>query len=452
MNKSQISTFLVLALAYSSNAFSAQCKNLFSDKNLFPIEKIEDSEKLISLKNSTTQLLSSDRFKLVFSGSTEPRWNDYNDLLQLQKLILGNQEKNKIKFLTPIEIILLKIELAPFVDHIIHSQNLINKSPEERKKYNKFLDTHFAWFKLIESINESAGFNIFPDAGLSKLPTTEKLKQDGADIVRRLEKVFNKTFSNTGHKDFAEFEKYLRAFSDEAVKKYAVTKNKLVVAMHRPESARFWIPISGFQNQRATGSTGGYKGTEGRDRGEANLTGLNIEDYVPLSNRLKANYAEARPDVSVSEYKPITAANLYGTDIWVFKKDVAEKRATWTPEDSLSPAWRDTAKNIWDSHVIPWKFRSLITPYWLNKTSTYKPDTVPNDFKLELNNGRWSKRGIYYFEVQIWGPSSIDDIQSFIFQKTPPDKNFYELLKSKNIEVWDERTWPAKPYHGKESL
>ena len=131
------------------------------------------------------------------------------------------------------------------------------------------------------------------------------------------------------------------------------------------------------------------------------------------------------------------------------KNKSIEYRSTWSPTDSLTPGWQQ-GSNSWNNHFIPWKYKALMTPYW--ESSNFNPASIPTDFKLDIDtSSRWSRRGEYYFEVQVWGPSTIDDIQAFIFKGNPPNKEFYQYLVSKKIEVWDERTWPAKKYNGDES-
>ncbi len=436
----------------STASIAHQCHDLFKKEKPYRIEKIEQSEKLVSIRDQIHEILSVERFKGVFSGARKPDWNDYNQLVALKKLILGSTSVSKIKYLNADERMILKVSIKEAFEKMNFEidQIHINKKSAE---YKKFLDYHFAWFKLIEEINSLSGIKILPEADLSVIRPNQKLIADGEAIVHSLEKIFTDTFESSGHKNFFEFTKYLNEFSPEAKKKSAITENGLVVAMHRPEGARFWIPISGFQNQRVTGTSRGSMNPAGRDLAEANLTNTKVDDYSPLSARLKPNYAEIRPHMSNAENQVRTHAGHYGSDLWIFKKSAIEKRTTWTPVDSLGPAWNKVSNINWSNIFIPWKFKKLITPYWMNGQTDYRPGEIPNDFKLDFGQSasRFSRRGSTYFEAQIWGPSTINDIQAFVFQKNPPNKEFYDYLVSKNIEIWDERTWPAKKYSGEES-
>jgi hypothetical protein len=435
----------LLIMSSSQFALAQQCVDLFSKQKAPRLEKIEDSEKLVKLYEHLSMLLESDGFTQALSGLRKPSWNEYNSLIEIKKLIKGSDPVQRIKYLSTDERLLLQARLKGLIDV---TKALTEKSIP-KAQFKEFLDNHYAWFKLIESINKDAGFELIPNANLSVLRSNEKLTSDAEKIVKDLESNFTETFETSGHKNFEDFKKYTRAFSPEMRRKMDVIENGLIVGMHRPESARFWIPIAGFQNQRITGSSNGAFSPEYRDKAEANLIELPYEKFVPLSSRFKPNYAEARPHMTNTKDNPETSASHYGSDIWVFKEKSIESRSTWSPKDSLRPGLNQGV-NTWNNHFIPWKNKALMTPYWA-KPSFY-PTEINPDFKLETNSpSRWSRYGSSYFEVQIWGPSTIDDIQAFIFKGNPPDKEFYQYLLSKKIEVWDERTWPAKKYNGDES-
>lgn len=446
MNKMNHFAISLLILTSSLFAYSQQCVDLFSKIKTPHLEKIEDSEKLVKLYERLSIFLESDGFTQALSGLRNPSWNEYNALVEIKKLLRGTDPVQRIKHLSTDERILLQAKLKGLIDV---TKALTEKSAP-KAKFKEFLDNHYAWFKLIESINKDAGVELIPAVDLSILRSNEKLTKDAEKIIKDLESNFTETFETSGHKNFEEFKKYTRSFSPDMQRKMDVIENGLVVGMHRPESARFWIPLAGFQNQRVTGSSKGYMGPDRRDAAEANLIEQPYEKFSPLSSRLKPNYAEARPHMSNTKDNPETSAGHYGSDIWVFKNKSIETRSTWSPIDSLSPGWQTGSPNTWNNHFIPWKYKAMMAPYW--ESSNFRPGSIQNDFKLNMDRpSRWSRRGEYYFEVQIWGPSTIDDIQAFIFKGNPPDKEFYQYLVSKKIEVWDERRWPAKKYNGDES-
>ncbi|MEZ0393323.1 MAG: hypothetical protein ACAH59_13975, partial [Pseudobdellovibrionaceae bacterium] len=296
---------------------------------------------------------------------------------------------------------------------------------------------------------------ILPIPDLSLVKSDAVLKADAKKILKNLEKITDSTFHLSGHENLKAFEEYAANHNELTKKRLDLIQNHLVVAMHRPERARFWIPLAGFQNQRITGSSNGSLfadskpgATSGRDEVEATLTSTDQEQYISLSGRLKPNYAEARPDSSITDVRPGDSAAHYGSDLWIIKKSVLEQRSTWTPQDSLGPGTYPKRNQSFDDIFIPWKYRSLMIPFSLSEPYSFRASGRDENFKLE-NLKRWSN-GSRYFEVQIFGPLTIDDVQAFHFQKNPPDKELYDLLKSKNIEVWDERQWPPKPYHGED--
>ncbi len=118
-----------------------------------------------------------------------------------------------------------------------------------------------------------------------------------------------------------------------------------------------------------------------------------------------------------------------------YKKSVLESRATWTPENSL--AFLKNNFNAFKPHLyqsIPWKFRSLIVPFFEKIISGFGPSIIKEEFEINL-----TKNNIFnkYFEVQDLGNLSLDDIEASHFKGNPPDTEFFEYLKKKKIKVFD---------------
>ncbi len=390
-----------------------------------------------------------------------PTWENYNIIQQL----LMNAEKVKLSANE-------RSELIHFISNsssqIAHLRKLTIELNSKQKEYSaenlynqtaRFLDNNIAYFKLLQKVNEALGLDVFPIPNLQDLPKDSDLIVEAEALVKKLEHEVSSKFVNISKLEFKnlrEFNKFVASQSEYSAKLIRLTQKNLLVAMHRPESARFWVPIAGFQNQRVTKSSNGsyYEETKtlrnvsDRDTAESRLTQIPLEKYIVKSARFKPNYAEARPDHSQDLLMPGTTAAGYGSDLWVMKDEVVEKRSTWTPKDSLGPGLWQINNQGFDDVFVPWKFRSLMTAF-LNEPGHFRPSIA--NHKLELNSFRWLS-GSSYFEVQIFGPLNIEHVKAFHFQNTPPNKAFYELLKSKNIEIMDERSWPPKPYNGEESL
>lgn len=438
---------LCLQLGYFSVAWpsetcrAAVASHLASDPTLFT-----------DLKAYLGQLSASS----IYSG-TRPDWTHYNQVQQLilrtEKVKLSPQEKQELRVLLSEESQLLQTL----------SESLYKKQAEQKTEFinttKRFIDDNIAYFRLLNKLNTLLGVKIVPLPILKDLTSDRKLVIEAENLLRRLEAEVETKFTNIsklGFKDLTEFENFARTESPRSAQLIELTKNNLIVSMHRPESARFWIPVAGFQNQRITKSSNGSLYTDsssvasasGRDKAEANLTMSTLEEYIPQSARFKPNYAEARLHHRQNDFLPYYGADGYGTDLWIIKDEVIQKRATWTPKDSLSPGWRENLKMGLDDVFIPWKFRSLIVPY-LNREQYFTPSSINPNFRMNLS--RWAS-GTSYIEVQIFGPLGINDVKAFHFKRTPPNKAFYEYLHSKNIEVFDERSWPPKPYKGEESL
>ncbi len=418
-------------------------------------------EQKTQLVNDVLQAINDPRIVKIYQESI-PTWENYNIILQLlmtaEKVKLSTSEKNEM-----IRSISDSGSQLALLKELTDKLNFMQKEMVAHALYNqtaRFLDNNIAYFNLLIKLNKTLGVEVFPIPNLQDLPKDRDLIKEAEDLVKKLEKEVELKFTNISKlkfKNLREFKKFAVSESEHSAKLIRLTQKNLIVAMHRPESARFWIPISGFQNQRVTKSSNGsfFEETKtlddisDRDSAEAKLTLTFIEEYVPKSARFKPNYAEARVDHLQSEYKPSNGASIYGYDLWIIKEEVIKKRGTWTPKDSLGPA-REVSRNLgFDDVFIPWKFRSLMTPFVHHAEKDFFPYSKNPIYRLD--SSRWNY-GSSYFEVQIFGPLSIDDVKAFHFKRYPPHKAFYEFLKSKNIEVMDERSWPPKPYNGEESL
>lgn len=382
----------------------------------------------------------------------KPDWTDYDVLAKLAKSTetLSALERKKIQSLLDAKFDQKRGDLETLV-------RILDKEGDPGTAV--YLDYNIAYFRLMEKVNKNLGFPFFPIPSFRGIKSDSLMIKEAEALVSRLEEHAQRNYEITGFKTHKEFIAAYKSKVSKSEQNLDLVRNNMVIAMHRPESARFWIPISGFQNQRITGSSKGSMYTEsgespthGRNTAEANLANMSINDYSPLSPRFKPNYAEAIPSHQATVFKPETSASRYGDDLWIIKPAIAAKRATWTPDDSLGTGWGVAPSSTNQTFFIPWSLREWMLPHipepHARGLNPFRPERSP---KMKFQLGRWQHGSYGYFEVQVWGPLTINDVQALRFRGTPPDKALYDLLVSKEIEVWDERSWPPKPYFGEES-
>lgn len=395
--------------------------------------------------------IASNSLARIVRNVERPHWRHFTEALELVQSLEGIKDPKKIESLKRT----LKKDLKTEREKLDEFYGVVRSNPEAQVFFESFLDYHYAYFKLLERANKMLGERIFAVPDLSNVLTNAQTQAEGAKIVRTLETYAEKTFHLTGYETYQSYLQATRNHSNKASEMIDFVENDVVIGMHRPESARFWIPITGFQNQRVTGSSNGVLFTQssikipsGRDNTEAFFAGLSVAEFVPLSARIKPNYAEAMPSAENQKIRPSSSADGYGSDVWVIKKSVAEKRATWVPDDSLNRQYSAKFGKDIQSIFLPWAYRGLMVPYGLEYY--HKGRFHPGDYETAKPKlPAWT--GSMYFEVQVWGALTLSDVQAFRFRKNPPDKKFYQLLVSNGIKVWDERSWPAKVYLGEES-
>ncbi len=391
-----------------------------------------------------------------FKANNRPGWVEYDALAKLKKYVESNPQVTGHGMIEKLSVDLQK-QISLVQNQIQDILSAHRQFPEtaEALRFVRYLDNHYAFFRLQKEINDKLGVALFPLPDFSRVMSDEQARKAGVEFVSRLEGYAEKTFADTGFKDLKAYEEKARQVNPKNVRFLDLIQHDLVIGMHRPENARFWIPIAGFQNQRVTGSSKGcFCSTvdgkaDSRDRAEANLSNMPVADYANLSARLKPNYAEARPQASVQDMRPNLGASGYGPDLWIMKQKAVSRRATWTPLDSLWPGNQMSPAPHINNNFVPWKYRALMASYLHPEAGLISPNySQQTGMELKLV-GQKGAGG--YFEVQIFGALTLDDVQAFHFQGTPPSRELYDLLISKGIKVWDERTWPAKPYNGEES-
>lgn len=435
-------TTFILAQLFSLSGFAQTCEMALRPETKKPAQRISKFTK--TLAQSLSEIKDWDN---TYDTTVKPNWEKYQTLGTLVSKLEMRVEKEK-KPLSNKEIEYLKNQLESWA----LPYHKIAKELSERELTEseiRFIDTNYAFFKLQQRVNELIGLEIFPDYYIKQVQSEPELIKQAVDTIAQLKKAQSKLFSTSGYATPAKLRSAIKKHSKEYADTLNFIDDQLVVAIHRPENARFWIPLTGFQNQRVTGSSKGSLNPDYRNQVESALTFQETLEYSQKSVRYMPNYGEARPEAGTTLHIPNKGADGYGSDLWIVKKSLYDSRASWTPRDSFGQfraANFESAKS-WDQMFIPWTSRELMVPYAMGEKrfgvqeGAFNPGLVKSDFSLEGN-----RSGSSYFEVQIWGPLSLNDIEAFHFKVNPPTREFYDLLVSKGIKVYDERTLPAQIY------
>ncbi len=216
----------------------------------------------------------------------------------------------------------------------------------------------------------------------------------------------------------------------------------LLISMRRPETARFWLPMTGFQNQRVTGSSRGSFNRNARDAYEARSFGIDERVYSKLRSDLKPNYGYLRLADSVPYTMP-DGAFQYGSDIYDYDYDKLKDRVTFTLGDSLSYA---------DPNALTFG-RSMSPIQYLRYAISgivFCPALVAGDptqiylRQLQVSTAT-SYVGSSYIELQIWGPDFLDYVKRFTFTQNPPSPDFVAELQARGIQIFDGRKDTRNP-------
>jgi hypothetical protein len=437
--KKYVLSYLLLISTTSYAGMS--CESLFEKKSSTILEKRPISAEVqanlselisevykLDLEKSYKQLIKIDWDKYV-------ALNKLNDYIKLEKISQQTVETYSLLAYFGVESKIISNEI-----------NELLKNEDYKLQYQKHLDRNYSFYKMLENINQQLGINVFPKARFDLVPTNEQTISEAEALVKRLNEDYEKDFKLTGYKNLEEYRNYAMNHSKTAQLAVDILQDHTIVALHRHEKARPWLVSSGFQNQRVTGSSSGTLSENFRNDYESACTDIPLLEYKDKSVRFMPNYAEAIASFD-TEYKNGDGADKYGSDLWIIKKDVVSKRATLTPGDSMARGREQMESKNALNNFIPWSQRILTAGSLLSKLvyNQYRYDNQANDFKVNLQ--RWSKIGWGYFEVQIFGALTLDHVEAFYFKRNPPDVEFANLLRSKNIKIYDARGYDA--YHKK---
>lgn len=312
--------FLILniLIAFQKSYSQVKCKSIFLDNfetiNLKSEKTTLAKMQIEKINESILKIHSTFNFELNLENMIKPDWTHYQALSDLDNLLKTVNRKNNFK-LPNNELIVLSLKIENELKHKLDDS-------EFKANYWKYIDRSYSFFEKLEQVNKKLGMNIFPTESIKLVPSNAETIEQAEKLLQTLNNNFEREFEVTGHKNLDEYKKYAVNFSSETKKLIQLFETDAVVALHRPESARFWLPITGFQNQRTTGSSNGCLNEEYRNTAEASATNINIVNYQKLSVRFMPNYAEVLISPQNREIKKYSRASFYGSDLWIIKKSV----------------------------------------------------------------------------------------------------------------------------------
>jgi hypothetical protein len=297
-------------------------------------------------------------------------------------------------------------------------------------------------------------------------PRRPRLREQARKLVAGLEERFAELYPTTGYSTPKEFQRALEAAGPRASGiSEALASEQVEIAMYAPTEVRAWAPRVGFQNQHVTGSSRGWLVPEARNHVEAGYLGKSFEEVAGMDGELKPKYATVFPksETGYAPGRPVwkdgTTPLSYGDDVYVFKLDRVRDRLTVTTGDSFNRAdgWNpdrghQTSKaRSWDQLFIPWKDRALLAPdlmaaedsHWNVPYGSSREDWTPAE-KEALRGYRksYDLNRATYPEAQIFGPLTLDDVETFQFRTAPPSGEFLNELRKRHIRIRDGRQSP----------
>lgn len=279
----------------------------------------------------------------------------------------------------------------------------------------------------------------------------ELTARQAADVMGSIRRQFERLFPTTGHADLKAYREAVRAQDNPELQQAfdLLDRGEFELSIRRPENGRFWIPKVGFHNQFVTGGSKGYYTPSGRNHAEASWTGIPLETYEALNAEAKPKYGSIRPLPSDSGSRPGNSESFYGPDVFILKTQKLKDRLTFNLGDSngllaknnkTGQRWEEVVNQAqsWDQSFIPWSHRTLLAPY-LDRQAFGRPtrETAP------VLKKSWEMDYIY-FEIQIFGELTLNDVKAFEFTRTPPSGEFLRELREHGIEIRNGRTWPSR--------
>lgn len=278
-----------------------------------------------------------------------------------------------------------------------------------------------------------------------RLQKRAALKDAGKQVLEHAGEKFESLFESTsGFAGFEAFEAKLNEQADAApaVRQAVdmIASEGVEVVIQAPESARWWTMKVGLQNLHVTGTSGGYKGKDGRNAAEASYADMSKQDFSKLDATVKPVYALLQPGHGFEKSMAKTdIAYHYGNDGFVVSIDKVRDRLSFVfGGDSLNrarsfvPYWArgiaETPKS-WDQTFIPWKYRVLIADSIRENKLEFKRSSLTN-----LRNMSGIQND--YVEVQIFGGGvDVSELSAFEFRKEQPSGDFLTSLRKAGLEI-----------------
>jgi len=296
-------------------------------------------------------------------------------------------------------------------------------------------------------------------------------------------------FKTSGFENLTSFEQAVEKDSGAFTKSIlrALKTNRFEIVTRRHPDLRQKITDKGFLNAYQTGSSDGIFDLEQRRNAESFCLGLSRKEYetLPIADRPKYAYLSPEPrledvrdhgyprsDFNYRYLKGSEEARIYGSDIYILKLNHLSQRLTFTLGDSLDNVrvmqnsfeqGKIKNKNAWPYadwpvKCFPYEYRSFLAPFfWSSRDAggtcvqgdplaiDYEgavglPQKGPQKYDGKIHS---QVKGVFYngdlAEVQVWGPLTLDDVETFEFTDVPPSGPFLDELLKRKISIRDGR-------------
>lgn len=462
MNLRNIFLFSMMILPAFAQAQSVRCAQVHADLSIQHLRQ-ELREKLRSNGHEIAvgileKIEALDRGMIY--GQKTPTWKDFETLQVIQASLKTFVDLVRIS----------KGEAG--VQEFYRELNLVEGKFGERFREERHLEIpvdikygptdyglRLAYRAEVEKLNRLLPINMrFAFKPLPVDKNKADFVQQGRDAVKVLEGIVLESLQkNADPTQQMTFEEYLRIFGEEPGLKEKIefieNEKNTDFAMNRPESARWWVPKVGFQNQRVTGSSKGSMDPGYRDYVESTRGSGILEIYKTMDADLKQKYGLLLHSVAAGKAAPLSQATNYGSDTYTFKKAAVRDRLSITVGDSFGNVEGSSAfygnRNLpeatnkhWHQHFMPWSLRSLLGPMIdVNSTSIVPGGNYGSNSTFTVGGKKYVHPGGYaYVEVQYWGPMTLREVEAFIFRGTPPSGDFLAALQAHQVKIFDART------------
>ncbi len=279
--------------------------------------------------------------------------------------------------------------------------------------------------------------------------SSTELIENGRSIYTDLVEKTNDIFYTSGFKNYHVYIEYLTQ-KEEKVRNRLVREildENIEFTMNVNHDLRNSIKENGFLNQFTSKGSDGVYDPEGRVRSEAALLGIRRDEYEEISPLVRPKYASLGAGEG-SVFKKDYSNVQYGQDVFLFKKDAIKDRVTFTLKDSYELGYMVSRglERSWSTQFIPWENRGLIIPTLIEQLEKKTP-ILETGYQSKLENFKIKASTFDQLppEIQIWGPLTMDEVESFIFLEKVPSGKFLQMLEDKNIKILDGRSSTSKP-------